>query len=160
VAVDGLGNLYVSGSFTGTVDFGGGPVTSQTSRSIFLASFDAATGAHRWSRSFGTSNSNLATGLGANASGRILMTGLFWYGIDFGGGLVSGAGDYGSAYAASFDGATGAHRWSTYVGKGYGNAAAVDAAGGGYVTGTIVTSVYVGGQIRDRDDIFILAHGT
>ena len=36
VATDGTGNVLVTGSFGGTVDFGGGPLTSAGADDIFL----------------------------------------------------------------------------------------------------------------------------
>ena len=52
IAVDGARNVLVTGEFRGTVDFGGGPLSSAGDRDIFLAKYDAA-GAHLWSQRFG-----------------------------------------------------------------------------------------------------------
>jgi hypothetical protein len=39
VAVDGSGNVYLTGRFQGTIDLGGGNVTSNGSDEIFLVKF-------------------------------------------------------------------------------------------------------------------------
>jgi hypothetical protein len=39
---DAGGNIAVTGYFAGSVDFGGGPLTSAGSRDVFFAKFDAA----------------------------------------------------------------------------------------------------------------------
>jgi hypothetical protein len=54
VAVDGAGNVLLTGDFDGTVDFGGGPLTSAGSDDIFVAKLDAQ-GNHLWSKRFGDS---------------------------------------------------------------------------------------------------------
>src|SRR5262249_8561272 len=50
LAVDGLGNLLVGGSYNGTIDFGGGPlVASGAVEDVFLAKLDP-NGNHVWSQ--------------------------------------------------------------------------------------------------------------
>ncbi len=51
VAVDASQNVIVAGGFYGTVDFGGGPLTSAGGLDLCLVKFDAA-GTHQWSRRF------------------------------------------------------------------------------------------------------------
>jgi hypothetical protein len=46
--VDGGGNVVVTGYFQGTVNFGGGSLTSAGGTDIFLFKYSAA-GAHVWS---------------------------------------------------------------------------------------------------------------
>ena len=48
IAVDGEGDVLVTGFFEGTVDSGGGPLTSAGGSDIFFAKYDAA-GEHLWS---------------------------------------------------------------------------------------------------------------
>ena len=51
-AIDPSGNTIVAGSFWGTVDFGGGALTSAGAQDIFVAKFDPD-GLHLWSKRFG-----------------------------------------------------------------------------------------------------------
>lgn len=54
VAVDGNGNVYATGEFDGTLDFGGTTLTSRNdSRDIFVAKFDAS-GAVQWAQRAGS----------------------------------------------------------------------------------------------------------
>ena len=53
VVADAAGNVYVTGYFAGSVDFGGGALVSAgNSADIFVAKFNAA-GVHQWSLGFG-----------------------------------------------------------------------------------------------------------
>ena len=52
VAVDGSGNVYTTGVFVGTVDFGAGNVTSAGGYDVFVTKRNAA-GAHQWTTTFG-----------------------------------------------------------------------------------------------------------
>jgi hypothetical protein len=53
VAVDVADNLYVTGSFTGTVDFGTGPLVSAGDTDIVVLKLDPS-GNVIWSKRFGT----------------------------------------------------------------------------------------------------------
>src|SRR5688500_16691572 len=58
VAVDGSGNIYITGFFQGTVDFGGGGLVSAGSNDVFVAKYNLQ-GVHQWSvRHGGTSAEN------------------------------------------------------------------------------------------------------
>src|SRR3990167_4900206 len=52
--VDGQGNIVITGSFWGSVDFGGGVLRASDDRNIFLAKFNSEC-RHLWSRSYGNS---------------------------------------------------------------------------------------------------------
>lgn len=113
VAVDGSGCIVVAGEFVGTVDFGGGPLVSAGGYDIFLARFDPA-GGHIWSRRFGGSGQQHASGLAVTGDGDILLAGYFTGTVDFGGLTHTSAGGY-DAYAARFDSA-GGRLWSRSFG--------------------------------------------
>ncbi len=55
MAGDAAGHLYVVGTFGGTVDLGGGPITASGARDLFLAEY-AGTGALMWAHSYGGSS--------------------------------------------------------------------------------------------------------
>jgi hypothetical protein len=61
VAVDPNGNILVTGNLYGTVDFGGGPLTSAGGFDIFVAQY-TATGAHMWSKRFGGTTADAMVG--------------------------------------------------------------------------------------------------
>ena len=56
MATDPSGNVYITGYFSGSVNFGGAPLTS-SGNDIFLATY-ASTGKHRWSKGFGCTSSD------------------------------------------------------------------------------------------------------
>jgi hypothetical protein len=90
VAVDPLGNVVLVGSFRGTIDFGGVPMTSTTSgeEDIFVAKLDAA-GNHIWSKQFGAANYQFASAVAIDSAGAIVLTGSFRGSLNFGGSLLS-----------------------------------------------------------------------
>jgi hypothetical protein len=115
LATDGSGNVLVAGLFSGSIDFGGGPLSS-AGASLFLAKLDPA-GHHVWSKAFSVENGFFlrVAGIAANAAGEVAIGGDFdsplpgndaTTTIDFGG----GAGYFGTnpgrtGFAAKFDAA-------------------------------------------------------
>lgn len=67
VAVDAGGNVLVTGYYSGTVDFGGGPLIAASASDAFVAKFDPG-GSHVWSRRMGAASGEHA-GLGVAADG-------------------------------------------------------------------------------------------
>jgi len=90
VALDGAGNLYVTGYFEQDLILGGRRLTSHGGRDIFVASFDAA-GNHRWSASYGGSGDDTGTGVALSANGRVHVAGTFVGTMDLGGGALTSA---------------------------------------------------------------------
>jgi hypothetical protein len=131
VAVDGGGNVVVTGNFaSSSVDFGGGALTNSSGggADIFLARY-SATGAYVWSKRFGGTLSLAEKGndVATDGSGNVLLTGSVVSAIDFGGGLLASDGYY-DIYLAKFS-ATGAHLWSKRTGAGEGTGIAADTGG-------------------------------
>jgi hypothetical protein len=91
VAVDVSGNVIVAGFFDGSVDFGGGPLTSAGGSDIFLAKL-GTDGAHVWSKRFGDGSDQYANSVAVDASGNVIVTGRFMGTVDFGGGPLTSAG--------------------------------------------------------------------
>ncbi|HEY8073594.1 MAG TPA: hypothetical protein VIF62_05785 [Labilithrix sp.] len=76
IAFDASGSAYVTGSFTGTMDLGGGPVTSAGGADIFVEKLDAA-GKHVKTARFGGASDDRAQRIAVDKSGRIVLAG--WY---------------------------------------------------------------------------------
>jgi hypothetical protein len=147
VAVDASGNVFVTGNFNGTVDFGGGNLVSAGSNDIFVAKYNAS-GMHQWSKGFGSAIYDNAVGVAADGSGNVVVTGAFQGTANFGGGNFVSAGSY-DIFVAKYN-ASGVHQWSKGFGStvpDVGNSVAVDGSGNVVVTG----SVGVGGD----PDIFL-----
>ena len=81
VAVDGAGNVFVTGSFFGTANFGGANLVSAGNADIFIAKYDAI-GAHLWSKRVGGSSGDRAIVLAIDPSGNIIVTGQFGATVD------------------------------------------------------------------------------
>lgn len=93
VAHDGLGQVLVTGHFSGASDFGGGKLTSEGSNDIFALKLDAA-GKHVWSRRFGDFMSQTAFDIAGSSTGSVAITGQFQGGVNFGGGPSTSKGDF------------------------------------------------------------------
>lgn len=89
VDVDAAGNVYTTGSFSGTVDFDTGAGVSELiansgTNNAFLLKHDA-NGDFVWVKNIAenTSDNTVAMDVTLDAFGNIYTTGTFWYGADF-----------------------------------------------------------------------------
>jgi len=135
VAVDGSGNVYTTGVFVGTVDFGAGDVTSAGGYDVFVTKRNAA-GAHQWTTTFGGTGQDYAREVAVDGSGNVHIAGHFSNAVDFGAGNVGSSGSY-DAFVTKLN-AAGAHQWtntfgSTSVDDGW--SVAVDGSGNVYTSG-------------------------
>ena len=112
VAVDSSGNIVVTGTFNGTVDFGDGPLTANGSTGVFVAKLDSS-GNILWSKAFGDAHVTSATapvGVAVDASNNIAIAGQFDGSLDFGGGALTSKGST-DIFAVHLD-TMGNHLWS------------------------------------------------
>ncbi|MDC3980022.1 SBBP repeat-containing protein [Polyangium jinanense] len=161
IATDAQGNVIVVGQFVGTIDLGGGPLTTpNTVHDILVAKYDAQ-GNHVWSRRFGANGTDGARGVAVDSTGNIVVTGVFQSTVDFGGGphvSVSGTSDVFVLKLSS----AGAFVWSRAYGAAggdEGSAVAVDPAGNVIVVGHYRNTVDFGGGAMTAaglDDHFVL----
>jgi hypothetical protein len=143
VAVDGSGNVFLSGNTKSSNNMAAGTGFQQTiglanSFDAFLVKFDAS-GNRLWGTYYGGSGTEQASAIATDGSGNIYMAS----GTDNSTGLAS-AGAYlstfpgGSALLVKFD-ANGGRLWATYYGHSSGGsgglACATDAGGNVYMTG-------------------------
>lgn len=142
---DESGNVLITGFFKGTVDFGGGSLTSGGSFDIFVAKFDT-NGSHLWSRSFGDASDQRGWDLSTDNQGNVLVTAAFRSTVNFGGGPLQSAGGFDIALAKlDFNGN---HLWSKRVGEGHpewASSVATDLAGNVLIEGAFVDTVDLGG---------------
>jgi hypothetical protein len=159
VAVDASGNVFVAGTFNGSINLGGTTLTSAGGVDIFVAKF-SATGAHLWSTSFGGTSTDAVRGMAVDGAGDVVLTGQFLNTISFGGAALTSAG-FEDIFLAKLSGAAGAHLWSKRFGSnattdaGYG--VAVDSSGNVAMTGFYGPSADFGGGIiiAQSYDIFV-----
>ena len=138
VAVDGAGNVYVTGGFAGTASFGALSVTATGGNDFFVAKYDSA-GNVTWVRRGGGSDVNndfaYGYGVGVDGAGNCYVAGSFYGKATFGSATVTAA-DY-DVFVAKFSSA-GAQVWARRSGGTAYDAAygiAVDSAGNSSITG-------------------------
>ncbi len=163
VATDGTGNVFVTGSFEGSVNFGGGSLTSSGQRDIFVAKY-SATGQHLWSKKFGSTGDEVGYGLAVDSLGDVVLSGKFQNSVNFGGtALTSAGGD--DIFLVKLSGSTGGHVWSKRFGSTSGDISlGVDVDGNGNVvmTGYFTGSVDFGGGVLSGSglDVFVAKYSS
>lgn len=76
IATDPSGNVLVAATVAGSIDFGGGVLTSSAGKDFAVAKLDPA-GNHVWSRIFGESSAQVATGVAVDQGGNAIVVGTF-----------------------------------------------------------------------------------
>ena len=133
LALDGSGNVLVTGHFSGTASFGSTSLTSTGANSytynIFLAKLDAS-GAWQWAKAASGTDSQQSSDLVLDNGGNILLTGFFNGMATFGSTSLTSAG--GSDIFVAKANASGSWQWAKKAGgDGYdqGNSLALDSRG-------------------------------
>ncbi len=164
VAVEPNGTLAVVGRFAGPLDFGGNRMVSNNFTDDGFIAKLTANGGHIWSRSFGSTNADYATGVAVDDDGDVLVTGTFRHNVDFGGGPLPDAGN-GDVFVAKYSAANGTHRWSraggSFLDTDSGAGIAVDSDGGAIVTGRFGSSATFGNTTLTSaggDDAFLVRY--
>jgi hypothetical protein len=160
VAMDAVGNVFITGLFEGSVDFGGGTLVGSGSADIFLAKYDAG-GNHLWSKWFGGSAYDFGSSVAVDGSGNVVVGGAFQGSVDFGESLSAGSYDgFVARYAPN-----GSHLWSQRFGGidiDQAGDVAVDGLGNMYVCGSFRATVNLGGGnliSAGVDDVLLAKYG-
>jgi hypothetical protein len=143
VALDGDGNVYVSGAFSDTVEFDPGNTagdrTSAGSTDAFVVKYDSA-GDFVWVKGVGGSSGEGAYGLTVDPSGNLYLTGIYAGTVDFDPGVgvssLTSAG-FADVFVLKLDG-DGDFVWAKSMGGAAGENSfdiAVDASGNVFTTG-------------------------
>ncbi|WP_437276231.1 hypothetical protein WME90_33975 [Sorangium sp. So ce375] len=166
VAVDEAGNAFVTGEFSGTLDFGEGrqgerfTLESQGKSDVFLVKLDAA-GHVDWAKRFGGAGEQAGTGVAVDGDGDIVVVGRFSGEIDFGGEKPLTTDAKTNLFVVKLD-PSGDHVWSkaadaTNTAEALG--VAVDGAGNILVTGSFRNAVSLGESLLtsngDKDILLI-----
>ncbi len=109
VAADAVGNIVLTGSAAGKVDFGGGMLTAAAGTDIFVAKLTSG-GVHLWSKLYGAAGNQDGRDIAVDPNGAILVAGDFTTSADFGSGVLTSAGAT-DGFIFKLD-PFGAHVWS------------------------------------------------
>lgn len=144
VTVDHAGNLILAGRFEGTLDLGGGPMTSAGDLDLFVAKLDRD-GHLLWSRRFGGADRQAATSVAVDRSDNILVAGVTQGDVDFGAGPITEPG----LVLAKLD-PSGAAIWSKgFAGSGTIGQVRADASGNVILRGSFSGPIDLGGGALD-----------
>lgn len=161
IATDGSGNIYVTGYFTGTADFGGTSKTSAGNADIFIAKYNR-TGELIWIQTAGGSDGDYGVDIAVTAAGTVYVTGTFIGTAAFGSSSVTSAGSR-DVFLAKYS-STGALSWVQRGGGtswDEGRAVAIDPDGRVYITGGFSGNATFGSKTltaKGSQDIFLVRY--
>jgi hypothetical protein len=112
VAIDASGNVLVTGTVAGAVDFGGGALPPGGASDAFVLKLDPA-GNHLWSRRFGLSGTATGVSIAVDAANDVIVAGDFDGEIDLGAGPATAT--YSDVFLLKLD-QDGNHLWSKTFG--------------------------------------------
>ena len=97
IAIDSSDNIYVTGYFMRTVNFGGGNVTvtdpSSGGSDLFVLKLNSS-GEFQWVYTVGGSNNDNGKGIDVDSSGNVYISGIFKDTVNFGGGDITSHGNF------------------------------------------------------------------
>lgn len=158
VAVDANGNIALTGSFCGTLDFGGKQHVCARGLDVLVAKLDRD-GRPLFSLAAGTEDTHeIGNAIAFDAEGNVLVTGQAQGAVDFGGGALPREGEA-SVFLVKLD-PSGRHVWSKRFGneeEQVANALAIDSKGNVLVTGRFEGDVDFGGGVLHAafKDVFL-----
>lgn len=145
LAIDGQGNVLMTGYYTGGIDFGNGPLTSAGGDDIFIAKINGA-GVAQWSNRYGDKDYQEAYGIAVDAAGNVVIAGNLGGSATFGSTTLTSAGGY-DAFVAKLD-PSGVSLWAKRFGEAGSQTAmsvGIDTKGSILLTGTMGSTIDLGG---------------
>lgn len=152
VSTDPAGNVYVTGSFSGSANFSGQVLSSKGSKDIFIAKYNSA-GSILWVKKAGGYSSDIGYGIKVDNSYRVFLTGSFRGTCSFGSINLSSSGQQ-DVFIARYD-MNGNAIWAKKAG-GYGEdigrGIAVDNSANVYITGGCGNNAVFGNKTLSGSD--------
>jgi len=144
IAVDGAGNVYVTGVFSSTADADGTLLTGSTGSNVFIAKY-RPDGTLDWAKSITGTGDRQSTKIIVDNAGALFVTGSFRGTIDFGNGIqkTSFLTSQSDMFVAKFS-TDGTAEWAQSAfstGNTVANSVAVDNAGNVYTTGSFTRTI-------------------
>ena len=166
IAVDGAGDVYVSGYFFGTINFGSLPLTGNgnSNPDAFLVKYNSA-GNPIWARQSAAPAGGLGTAVAVTQNGSVHFVGRFLGTATFGSSVLTSAGQS-DVFHVKYDG-SGSVIWARKAGgtdAELGSGVAVDGNGNSYLTGTFWSATANFGGIaltnsrQGYSDIFVVKY--
>ena len=158
IAVDAAGNVYVTGNYQGTANFGGISSTSVGNSDVFVAKYNSS-GTILWVRSAGGIEYDFGGGIALDAAGNVYVTGHYRGSASFGGISSISAGIF-DIFVAKYN-SSGTIQWVQSAGgilADESRSIALDATGNVYVTGYYQDTASFGGISRTSagsSDVFV-----
>ena len=156
VAVDSAGNIYVTGSFTGSASFGTHSRASSGLHDVYVAQLSPA-GEYRWVVKAGGAQNDYANDIEIDSAGNVYVLGSFYKRASFGKTTLTARGSSFDVFVAQV-GPDGKFRWAVSAGgdkDDYGNGIAVDSAGNSTITGIFVgTAVFGAATLTSSSSYF------
>ena len=160
VVCDASGNTYVSGSFFGPVDFGGG--ARMISFGAFVVKLDP-NGGYLWDRAIDIGGRGRAYGITMPDANTVALAGKFSGTVNFGGGTaVTAMSTTADSFVAVYEAANGAHRWSRALARDPNRVNATSVGGDIVVVGDFLGTASLGGgalvAVSPSPDIFLVRY--
>ncbi|MFM9027834.1 MAG: SBBP repeat-containing protein, partial [Bacteroidota bacterium] len=146
ISNDTLGNLYVTGWFSGTAQFDNQTLISQGLQDIFIASYDGS-GNLNWVRQAGGTGNDVSAGIATAANGETYITGWFADTSHFNDSTVISNGSF-DMFIAKYD-AAGTIQWVRSAGgvlDDYGNRVTLTIDGGVVLAGSFKDTISASGS--------------
>jgi uncharacterized protein (AIM24 family) len=158
IALDAAGNVYMTGNYQGTANFGGISSTSVGNSDVFVAKYNSS-GTILWVRSAGGIEYDLDGDIALDAAGNVYVTGHYQGTASFGGISSTSAGIL-DVFVAKYN-SSGTIQWVQSAGgilTDESHSIALDAAGNVYVTGYYQDTASFGGISKTSagsSDVFV-----
>lgn len=162
IATDASGNVYATGGFNGTTNFGGTTLTS-LGIDIFIAKYNSA-GTLQWVKQAGGSGAfNYGYGIAVDGTGNVYITGYIAAATDFGGTTLTPVGNN-DVFVAKYN-SGGTFQWAVNAGAAskyaIGRGIAIDASGNAVIAGEFQGVTNFGGTTLTaigNKDIFVASY--
>ena len=163
VALDGGGNAYVTGYYSGSMSVTGTTtmlVPTDDSTDIFVCKLDAASGSVVWALGFGGSDTDGGMEIAVDNTGISYVTGYFKYVMTVGNSITLTAEGFNDIFVVQLD-PSGNVGWAKSFANGVGNSIALDMLGStawltGYFTGNLTAGTTTLTASEDRADVVVM----